>query len=295
MPEAAVANGNARRGARPRTALVLSLIAHVALLIAIYNATPPTVRQAAIERIIPVFVTPRPVVRPPPAVVTAEAQPAANPRANPGGRSGEGSDTPAVPVRQPDRIFEPERVINLPPVRNPDPTAPTIVASTGDGRVQGQGAGDRPGTGQGVGTGSGPGAGPGNGLASGTGNSPGGIAMAPPGWVPQWRRKPTLEQVNGVYPKPAWDRGISGGATLMCTLGVNGRVRDCEVIREAPAGQGFGQAVLLLSRHFRITPRRENGRPVETRLLIPYMLLMEPRPAPPLEGAKAMDVRAPRK
>ncbi len=277
MPQTAVANGSGKRGAALRTALVLSLIAHVALLVWIYKATPPLVRQAAIERIIPVFVTPRHVVRPPPPPVVDPPQRAADkPRLDPGGRSGQGSDTPAVPVRQPERIFEPERVINVPPVRNPDPAAPTIVASTGNGVVQGQGAGNQPGSGQGVGTGSGPGTGTG----TGPGSAPGGVPRAPAGWVPEWRQLPTREQANGVYPKAAWDKGISGGATLLCTLGVNGRVRDCEVIREAPPGQGFGRAVLMLSRHFRITPRRENGRAVETRLAIPYMLLMDPNQTP---------------
>lgn len=266
MGQAAVATQNPRRGAGLRTALVLSLIAHVALLAWLYNATPPLVRQAAIERIIPVFVTPRPVLRPPPPPVVEPPQ-QGKPRIDPGGRSGQGSDTPAVPVRQPDRIFEPERVINVPPVRNPDPEAPTIVASTGNGVVQGQGAGNQPGSGQGEGRGVGSGVGQGSG--------PGGVPRAPAGWVPRWRKMPTREQVNGVYPKAAWDKGLSGGATLLCTLGVNGTVRDCEVIREAPPGQGFGQAVLMLSRHFRIEPRRENGRAVETRLAIPYLLLMD--------------------
>lgn len=263
MPGAAVANGAGRRSAGPRTALVLSLIAHIALLVAIYSATPPTVRQAAIERIIPVFVAPRPVVRPPRAVVTTEPQQSANP----GGRSGQGSDTPAIPVRQPEQVLQPERVLEVPPARNVQPDASSLISSAGEGRVQGDGAGNQHGSGTGEGSGIGSGVGQGAG--------PGGVPRAPAGWVPRWRKMPTREQVNGVYPKAAWDKGVSGGATLLCTLGVNGTVRDCEVVREAPPGQGFGQAVLFLSRHFRIEPRRENGRAVETRLAIPYLLLMD--------------------
>jgi TonB family protein len=268
MPEAAIASGNARRGARPRTALVLSLFAHVALLVALYNVTPPTMRQAAMERIIPIFVAPRPVVRPPPAVVTAEPQRTANP----GGRSGQGSDTPAIPVRQPEQVLQPERVLEVPPARNVQPDASSLISSAGEGRVQGDGAGNQ--------RGAGPGEGSGIGSGVGQGTGPGGVPRAPAGWVPKWRKMPTREQVNGVYPKAAWDRGVSGGATLLCTLTVSGRVRDCEVIREAPPGQGFGQAVLMLSRHFRIEPRRENGRAVETRLAIPYLLLMDPAVEP---------------
>lgn len=260
-----------RKGSALRLAVFVSIAAHLAFFYWMYRWAPPSFRQATVDRIIPVFVAPRFVPKPP-VPETRQPPPSARANARPGGRSGQGMDTPAVPVRQPERVLEPERPLEVPPARNPDPDAASLVASTGSGRVQGDGAGNQPGSGQGEGRGVGTGVGQGSG--------PGSVPRAPPGWVPEWRALPTREQVNGVYPKAAWDKGVSGGATLLCTLGVNGRVRDCEVVREAPAGQGFGQAVLLLSRHFRITPRRENGRAVETRLVIPYLMLMDPNQTP---------------
>lgn len=259
------AKQGSRGGRAVRLAIILSVVAHVAFFYWIYRWAPPSIRQATVDRIIPVFVTQR--VLPPPPAPEPPPRPSARANPNPGGRSGQGMNSPAVPVRQPEQVIEPERVLEVPPARNADPDADSLISSAGKGRVQGDGAGNHPGSGQGEGRGVGSGVGQGSG--------PGGIPRAPAGWVPRWRKMPTREQVNGVYPKAAWDKGVSGGATLLCTLGVNGTVRDCEVVREAPPGQGFGQAVLLLSRHFRIEPRRENGRAVETRLAIPYLLLMD--------------------
>ena len=46
-------------------------------------------------------------------------------------------------------------------------------------------------------------------------------------------------------------------------MAVNGTVRDCAVISETPASQGFGAAALKISRFFKMKPQMENGEPVD--------------------------------
>ncbi|MBX7249732.1 MAG: energy transducer TonB [Caulobacteraceae bacterium] len=264
MPGAAAVTVSERRGGLTRTAVFLSILAHLAFLYWIYQWAPPQVRAAVNERIIPIFVTPRPI----PALRPPEVLPEEAPRRapDPGGRSGEGSDTPAIPVRQPQRLLDPERVVPLPAASNPDPQATTLVSNAGSGAAPGDGAGTRAGPGSGEGSGEGAGRGPGSG--------PGGRGAAET-WKPSWRRLPSEEQMTAVFPEQAWKDGVSGGATLECTVMVTGRVKDCIVKIETPPGQGFGAAVLSLSRYFVVTPRRINGRPVEARINIPYMMIVD--------------------
>ncbi|PIC00938.1 energy transducer TonB [Caulobacter sp. X] len=98
--------------------------------------------------------------------------------------------------------------------------------------------------------------------------APAGPAMppAPPPKVitrANWLRIPSGEEMARYYPERAQQLGVSGSATLSCTVAVNGTVRDCSVIAETPASQGFGAAALKISRFFRMRPQMENGEPVD--------------------------------
>jgi TonB family protein len=48
--------------------------------------------------------------------------------------------------------------------------------------------------------------------------------------------------------------GAVGGATLRCMAQPDGRVTDCEVLREIPEGQGYGRAAVVTSRRTRVNP-----------------------------------------
>ncbi|ADG11546.1 energy transducer TonB [Caulobacter segnis] len=78
-----------------------------------------------------------------------------------------------------------------------------------------------------------------------------------------WLRIPTGDEVARYYPERAQQRGVSGSATLSCTVAVNGAVRDCSVISETPASEGFGAAALKISRFFKMRPQMENGEAVD--------------------------------
>lgn len=94
------------------------------------------------------------------------------------------------------------------------------------------------------------------------------VAPPPPPAPPQirnptWMQKPTGDQLARLYPKRAATRGIGGSATLDCRVTVTGSVNACVVLRESPAGYGFGEAALASSRYFKLNPRTVDGQVIE--------------------------------
>ena len=88
---------------------------------------------------------------------------------------------------------------------------------------------------------------------------------------PVWLQRFTGADVARHYPAGALARSVSGSATLDCLVGVDGALQ-CGVTSEEPAGWGFGDAALLLSRRFRMAPETRDGVPTaggRYRLRIP--------------------------
>ena len=62
-------------------------------------------------------------------------------------------------------------------------------------------------------------------------------------------------------PEPGWPRQATQGpavVSLSCIVGERGRLEDCVVERESPAGQGFGDEALRASRNARLNPDPAN-------------------------------------
>jgi len=80
---------------------------------------------------------------------------------------------------------------------------------------------------------------------------------------PTWLRKPSGDEMARYYPDGAIRRGISGSATLSCSVTAAGTVRDCQVVGETPQTAGFGAAALKLAKLFKMAPQTMDGEPVE--------------------------------
>lgn len=80
---------------------------------------------------------------------------------------------------------------------------------------------------------------------------------------PAWIARPNADQLTRFYPPHALDRGVTGLAVLSCTVNAGGRPMTCHVVEETPVGAGFGQAAVKLSAFFKMSPRTEDGQPVD--------------------------------
>ncbi|MBC6982719.1 TonB family protein [Caulobacter sp. 17J80-11] len=90
-------------------------------------------------------------------------------------------------------------------------------------------------------------------------------AVAPPPVIanPKWISKPTSDQMARWYPLGAIEKEVSGRVVMKCRVTATGSVGNCAVTSEDPAGYGFGDAAIKLSRYFKMSPRTVDGQPVE--------------------------------
>ena len=82
-----------------------------------------------------------------------------------------------------------------------------------------------------------------------------------------------------VYPKSAFDQGISGKVVLQVNVNAEGRAAGVAVISSTPAGV-FDAVSVAAARQWTFEPARRNGKPVPSALKIPLTFALdEPEPA----------------
>ncbi|WP_296595611.1 energy transducer TonB [Phenylobacterium sp.] len=79
---------------------------------------------------------------------------------------------------------------------------------------------------------------------------------------PKWLKRPTGEDINRLYPKDAYRRGISGRATISCSVTGEGTLTGCQVLEEAPLEEGFGDAALRMAPSFKMQALTPQGQTV---------------------------------
>ncbi|HRO32727.1 MAG TPA: TonB family protein [Brevundimonas sp.] len=197
---------------------------------------PPSVPTPSAPPILNLILAPPPVRIPPP-----EAEPPPQEREieqTPGG------GRPAAPsVVRPAVAPDIPAEVAAPPT--PAPEQPLVIGMASD-------ASETPDMGQG-----------GEGTGTGTGHGDGAGSGAGPGGRPVFVRGPDLREIVAHYPPAARAARLDGQASVSCRVRLDQRLEDCRVLRETPAGHGFGAAaVAVAERAFRFRPRTVRGRPV---------------------------------
>lgn len=94
-------------------------------------------------------------------------------------------------------------------------------------------------------------------------------AKGPLNRKPEWLKQPSAESLLAVLPAEAVRKGVDGSALIRCIVTLQGRLRDCHVLKETPPAVGYGAAALALSSQFLLQPGLKNGVPYETEVIIP--------------------------
>ncbi len=78
---------------------------------------------------------------------------------------------------------------------------------------------------------------------------------------PIWLKRPEARDFARNYPRQALSKENPdpGLAVLRCSVGSDGRMKDCRILAERPIGEGFGAATLKLSEKFRMARQTATG------------------------------------
>ncbi len=86
---------------------------------------------------------------------------------------------------------------------------------------------------------------------------------------PDWRTKPSGDDLAREYPPLAQMLALGGQATITCQAEIDGRVDECRIVSETPAGVGFGAATLRAAAYFTMNPATLDGKPIRSSVTIP--------------------------
>ena len=98
------------------------------------------------------------------------------------------------------------------------------------------------------------------------------------GWKPTWIASAPAAKRRAAFPKGATE---TGEVALKCVIAPDGKLADCQVAKEIPAGQGFAQAALDLVTYERVKTKDETGASVVGRPVRTGFILLAPGDAEP--------------
>lgn len=92
----------------------------------------------------------------------------------------------------------------------------------------------------------------------------GGLVIIPIDWrLPGSSPNPaSADPVGALFPADARAKGVGGVVKMECVVTADGRLSDCMINSECPAGLGFGDATLKSAPYFKMRPQTVDGRPV---------------------------------
>ena len=93
---------------------------------------------------------------------------------------------------------------------------------------------------------------------------------------PDWRTKPSGDDLVREYPPLAQMLMLGGHATITCQAEIDGRVDECRIVSETPAGVGFGAATLRAAAYFTMNPATLDGKPIRSSVTIPLNWQLAP-------------------
>ncbi len=109
---------------------------------------------------------------------------------------------------------------------------------------------------------------------------------------PRMVKRPDGADLGAYYPDAALRLGVTGFAVLRCGVAADGRLSGCEVLQEAPAGLGFGDAVLKLSTRFQMTPQTRDGVPTaDGREIMAINFSLPPSARPPMRATLLRELK----
>lgn len=76
-------------------------------------------------------------------------------------------------------------------------------------------------------------------------------------------RIPDPDEIARYYPERAERTGVTGSATVLCSVDTRGTLSICDLVSETPTGEGFGQAALMVANFARATPATIDGTPTD--------------------------------
>ena len=102
-------------------------------------------------------------------------------------------------------------------------------------------------------------------------------ASAPVIGKPRWMAVPQINDLLAVVPEPAKKAKVYKARVVMeCKVVAEGQVDGCKVLSQEPAGLGYDQAAMMLSKYFRLAVWSEEGLPtVGGSVIIPLRFDLE--------------------